>query len=457
MTPTNKTMSLTGFTYEKNNFIALVDFEEKNASYHTMMRLLQNCKLSKAMFEAPKLYFEVIEAIWESTVFYYVNATITFVLQGKEYVINSDVITAYLNLPENNRLEKHSDTDIVDMLNSINYALPTGNLSKIQRRGMVKEWSFFFDVILKVFSCKISNYDAITFSMLDIAYMLLTDSFYNLGSLILFELGAKLGNKASRSKNVYYARFIMLLANHVESNVVVQFPANSKDCWVQNKRVLEDLNKLNHNKEVQLVYPPIFNAAQEAHVSHVFYSTVPSSIVISLIFSATMEAGTFQQPPTQVATSKIPKSKSIKPTSDASQKAHVVKTTKTLEGSVKEVVSGEGMGEHQRNPKNKEGEISVSQPSHLVSSQKDTVVENEVITSLVASSQKDVAIQNSPQPGTQHKRDKDTRSPTDTTKAYERKKRSKTYGVAQGSHTVSMALSQIQFDVALVNVESQPH
>ncbi|KAK1385096.1 hypothetical protein POM88_022831 [Heracleum sosnowskyi] len=209
------------------------------------------------------------------------------------------------------------------MLNSINYSLPMANLSKIQRRGMVKEWSFFFDVILKVFSGKVSNYDAVTFSMLDIAYMFLTDSYYNLGSLILFELGAKLGNKASRSKNVYYARFIMLLANHVQNNLVIQFPTNSKDCWVQNKRVLEDLNRRNHNKEVQLVYPPIFTVAQEAQVSQVISSTIPSSIVISLISSATMEAGTVQQPPTQVATSKLPKSKSKKPTSGASQKAPV--------------------------------------------------------------------------------------------------------------------------------------
>ncbi|KAK1369385.1 hypothetical protein POM88_035477 [Heracleum sosnowskyi] len=155
------------------------------------MRFLQNCKLSKAMLEAPTLYFEVIEAIWESAVFDSVNATITFVLQRKEHVINSDIISACLNLPDNNRLEKHSDTDIVNMLNLINYALPTENLSKIQRKGMVKEWSFFFDSILKLFSGKISNYDAVISSMLDIAYMLLNDSFYNLGSLILYELGAK--------------------------------------------------------------------------------------------------------------------------------------------------------------------------------------------------------------------------------------------------------------------------
>ncbi|KAK1369312.1 hypothetical protein POM88_035404 [Heracleum sosnowskyi] len=294
---------------------------------------------------------------------------------------------------------------------------------------MVREWSFFFDAILKAFSGKISNYDAVTFSMLDISYMFLSDSFYNIGSLILYELGAKLGNKASRSNNIYYAKCFMLLANCVEGNLVIQFLANSKECWVQNKIVFEFLNRLNHNKEVQLVYPPIFNAAQEAQASQVNSSTVPTSIVPSLISSATMEAGIVQQPPTQVATYRISKSKSRKPTSGASQKALVVKTTQTLEGSVKEVISGEGRDEHQRNPKNKE----------------------------VASSQKDVAIENSPQPGTQYKRDRDTRSPTDTSMTYTRRKRSRQSRVAQGTHTVSMTPSQIQFDVAPVNVESQPH
>ena len=62
-------------------------------------------------------------------------------------------------------------------------------------------------------------------------------------------------------------------------------------------------------------------------------------------------------------------------------------------------VSGEGRDENQENPKDKVGEESVSQPSHHVSSQKDTVINMEVSTSLVASSQKDVTIEKSSHPG----------------------------------------------------------
>ncbi|KAL8156125.1 hypothetical protein AgCh_001281 [Apium graveolens] len=78
---------------------------------------------------------------------------------------------------------------------------------------------------------------------------------------------------------------------------------------------------------------------------------------------------------------------------------------------------------------------------------------------LAASSQKDVAIEQSSQPRAQAKRVRDTSSP----QTYTRKKKSKTTGDAQGTHTVQTgakdtvpALSQIQIDVAPINVQSQP-
>ena len=57
------------------------------------------------------------------------------------------------------------------------------------------------------------------------------------------------------------------------------------------------------------------------------------------------------------------------------------------------VVSGEGRGEHQRSPQNKEGEMSANQPSHPTSSQKHVVINMELNTSLVTSSQKDATIE----------------------------------------------------------------
>ena len=60
----------------------------------------------------------------------------------------------------------------------------------------------------------------------EIAYGVLYNHFHDLGELIIIETGTKLGNIKSRSKNIYYARFIMLIANHVVPNLVVDQPEN---------------------------------------------------------------------------------------------------------------------------------------------------------------------------------------------------------------------------------------
>ena len=69
------------------------------------------------------------------------------------------------------------------------------------------------------------------------------------------------------------------------------------------------------------------------------------------------------QQPSQVA--RPSKSKSKRPTLGASQKAPVVKTKKQKpEGSVQGDGKSEGRGEHQRNPKDKDGELCVNKPIH---------------------------------------------------------------------------------------------
>ena len=60
----------------------------------------------------------------------------------------------------------------------------------------------------------------------EISYSILYNHFYNLGETILIEIRTKLGNLESRRKNIYYARFIMLLANHVAPTMVVDQPEN---------------------------------------------------------------------------------------------------------------------------------------------------------------------------------------------------------------------------------------
>ena len=63
---------------------------------------------------------------------------------------------------------------------------------------------------------------------------------------------------------------------------------------------------------------------------------------------------------------------------------------------------GEGMGEHQRTLKDKEGEGVKNLPSHATSSQKDVSINMEINTIISTSSQKDLDIEKSSNLGAQN-------------------------------------------------------
>ncbi|KAK1388137.1 hypothetical protein POM88_016315 [Heracleum sosnowskyi] len=452
MAPIVNLMSAGGFIYEKNNSIPFVVKENPNSIFFKMMDFMKNCKLSYAMFHSTPLYNEKIEEIWTSCEYSGTNCTLQFTLQGNEYIVNSDVLQACLHIPENNCDALPTITEMVNMLNSINYSLPTDNLGRIIRRGLVREYSYLADAFIKVFSGKISNFDALTNSMLILFTMLLTDRYYNFSTQLMYEIGAKLGDKANRKKNIYYARFLMMLANHVSPTpLVISNPVSKFECFVQEKRVLTDILRLNHNGDVPVVYLPIIEVT----------TVIPSSIVVTSTVSPSpvaMESVAVTQQAPAPATK--PKSKkSSKPTSGASQKAPVVKSTTQPKGSVVGAERGEGRGEHKRNPKDKEGQMSEIQPSPIVSSQQGTMSKMDLNTSLVASSQKDVIIETSSPPRAHSKRVRDTSSPQSTFSQYQRRVKQKSKGT-QGAHTLEATLpvSQIQFDVTpIITLGLQSH
>ena len=238
--------------------MAYVDVASAPTDFHKMMEFIKNCKLSYSMLEAPTLYCEVVEEIWTSATFDSKNETISFYLKNNEYVVNVDVMTACFEIPENNYDSSPTYAEIVSIFTAINYAKETDNLGQIVRKGMRKEWSFLCYAFIKVFSGKISNFYAITSTLLIMLYMMLNDKYFNFGSLLLNEMGYKLGTRENRPNNIYYARFFMLLANHVSKDLVIENKANCLKCWTQDKRVLSDLNRKDLKSNVDLVYLPIF-------------------------------------------------------------------------------------------------------------------------------------------------------------------------------------------------------
>ncbi|KAL8093469.1 hypothetical protein AgCh_035374 [Apium graveolens] len=215
-----KIMSQSGFIYEKNNFVALVNKEiPQSGDFHKMMDFVKGCKLSYAMLESTTIYCEVVEEIWTTAVYQSFDKTITFTLKGKQFYINSDIIKACFKIPDNTTTVPHTDANLDTMLNYVGYALSTSKL--------------------------------------------ITDKYFNFSDMIMFELGYKLGELNKRGKSVYYARFFMMIVNHLIEKIVIENPTNKLNCWVQERRIIADLNRAIHHKEVPLFYFPIMEGPQE--------------------------------------------------------------------------------------------------------------------------------------------------------------------------------------------------
>ena len=361
MEPQKKNIYLTGVIYEMNNFIAFTTTDSSvPEEFHSIMKFLGESKLGYRLHEAPTIQ---CEEFWSTAEFKEEANKISFICKGKSYNLSTSVLGNALRHPENKCSSLASDEEVRHMLNDINYAMTPSsvNLGEVARRHLRREWSYFFDSIIKVFSGKVRNFDAVTTSMQLIAYSILYDKDFDLSNLILTEIVLKLGNKESREYKIYFARFIMIAINHLVGKVNLDREDDKLNCWTQSKRVFQDLVRINKNSSIELTYPPLVQ---------VYISTLSSSQSQTALPSAALE-GENQHPPTQAA--KPSKTKSKSTTSSVSQKIGVAKTTRTKTvGSVKEKGKGEGTGVHQQLQKDKVSEDVQNQPSHSLPSQKGT-------------------------------------------------------------------------------------
>ena len=132
--------------------------------------------------------------------------------KGDSYSINADILSTCLHLLADIHNASPIENEIRTMLGEINYGKPKANLGKIVRKNLRKEWRYFFDCLIKVFTGKISNIDVITQVVQKIIYGVLYDHFHNLRETIVGEIGFKLGNKEYRPKNIYFARFFYVIS-----------------------------------------------------------------------------------------------------------------------------------------------------------------------------------------------------------------------------------------------------
>ncbi|XP_074335288.1 uncharacterized protein LOC141672569 [Apium graveolens] len=239
--------------YAITNHVAFLDKESVHQEFHPLMDFLNNSPVSYALTASSTIYAEVVEEMWTSACCSV--GQIKLKIQGKSYILTPSVINEALHLPNSNFENLPSDDEISIMLYSIKYASKTTQLGQINRKYLRKEWSYFFDTLTKVFTGKCGGYDAIIRFVQKIAYSLMYNRTIDIGSLLLYEFSYKLGDTEKRSKVIYYARFLMIIANHLCKNLSIKDKDDTLQVFVQSKVLFSNLVKNNFHDKVKFVLP----------------------------------------------------------------------------------------------------------------------------------------------------------------------------------------------------------
>ena len=167
MAPQKKNTPTLGVIHEPNNIVAFTRVEAGvPEEFHPLMKFLSSSNLNYCLHEAPTIQCELMEEFWASAEYKESANEISFIFKGKTYTITTTALGEVLMLPQNNISAIALDEDVIQMLKDTNYALTPSSvkLGEVVRRNYRREWSYFFDSIIKVFSGKVSNFDAFTTS-----------------------------------------------------------------------------------------------------------------------------------------------------------------------------------------------------------------------------------------------------------------------------------------------------
>ena len=125
----------------------------------------------------------------------------------------------------------------------------------IYKKSFRKEWWYFFVSLNKVVAGKYSSYDSLSTFILKIAYSLLYGRRIDIGRLLLDEFFCKLGGKGESSHVIFYARFLMIIANSLCKELHIEDRDDTVPLCMQPKTMFTQLVKENLNSEVEFVLP----------------------------------------------------------------------------------------------------------------------------------------------------------------------------------------------------------
>jgi len=450
----NKNVTSTGHVFETNNQAAIAVIDSSiPAEFHGIMWFLISSELAYAMTETTSINIEALETCWDNAVVDLDAQTISFDLQQSRFVITPALLETVLRLPANNTNEPPSDVQIREMLVETGYVCSdpnTINLNTIEKKGYRKEWSYFFDTIIKVFSGKVSNFNSITRPMLNIGHSLIYGTYFNMGEVIFYEIASKL--ETTERKNVYFARFLQLCINNIAQEKGIIFAGETQECHLQHRRIFSDLVRIDLHKERSTVFPSRVSSFLQSNLPVVGTSQVAKKQARKTPGASTTQATKPKPKPQQTQTLDAP----VQTTSAVSQQTAVEKSTEP-EGSVIGGSKGRGVDE---NPQDKVGENVEPTNIPTSSSQQDDVSNMETKG---VSSQQDAPLSTQSPKGTAHGEDTQLTQSKPKTKAFadvsfQRKKKTlvTTQG-AQGTHTESLPeVSKPQEVISSIDVPQIP-
>ena len=189
--------------------------------YYPIMDFLAQSPLDNALVHEPILLPAVVSEGWTSV--QVEECKITVCLGSHSYDTTSKVLNVVLHFPSKKPYDAQaSDEEIKEMLRSLNYTSSVADLGKLERRFLQKEWSLYFDQIVKAFTVKCCGFDASTSITFQIGYSMLTYKVIDVDSLLLQQMGQKIKHVEIGRTKIYYHRFIMMLLHHLVSELTTQ-------------------------------------------------------------------------------------------------------------------------------------------------------------------------------------------------------------------------------------------
>ena len=197
------------------NYVGLLPENDASPQYQCFVRFLTTSYLYGVLFKSPTLYKDILESFWRTSICETMaleEKTIKIVVScqigDKHLTFDADTINVALDLSIDKFDEDPTDQEISDFLDFINYN-DTINLGTLNRKHVRREWSFLFDTLQKVFSCRKSGWDHLSHVIVKLAISLAYNKKLNVGSIIIKELAGRLGKSIQgRGTDIFYARFI---------------------------------------------------------------------------------------------------------------------------------------------------------------------------------------------------------------------------------------------------------